>query len=223
MVPSDKQFVHDMLIALGGIVVLFPLVAYASLERRRRWLTQLVQLLDDQVGEQTGTFYWTLRGRFKHRPVTINISDAGRFGDRYFRFGLLCPAGMKFDLFSERPLNEWRRKYGLLRDRKNGFELVDGAYVFHATDSERFRALLQEPGARRSAQVLFYDQQMDRVRLDEGVLWCGYGGKEMPEVGDVQQLLEALAVLAESLEQEHDSRWAADEQIRPGKPQGSHT
>lgn len=100
---------------------------------------------------------------------------------------------MKFDLFSERPLNELRRKIGLLRDLKNGFELLDGAYVFHATDPERFRALLQEPSARRSAQVLFYDQQIDRVWLNEGVLWCGYRGKEMPEVGEVHQLLSAFA------------------------------
>lgn len=106
---------------------------------------------------------------------------------------------MKFDLFSERPLNEWRRKIGLLRDLESGFELVDGAYVFHATDPRRFRALLQEPSARRSAQVLFYDQQMDCVWLNEDVLWCGYRGKEMPKVGGVQQLLDALAVVAGSL------------------------
>lgn len=68
----DRQFLHDMLIAWGGIVVLFPLVAYASLERRRRWLTPLVQLLDGQVGEQTGTFEWdtawALQAQARHDP-----------------------------------------------------------------------------------------------------------------------------------------------------------
>ncbi len=222
MSPSNRQFVHDMLIAFGGLVVLFPLLAYASLERRRRWLTPFVQLLDGQAGEQTGTFDWTLRGHFEHRPVTIKISSAGRYGDRSFRFGLLCPAGTKFDLLGERPLSEMRRKIGLLRDLKNGFEVLDGAYVFHASDPERFRALLQEPSARRSVQVLFYDQQMDRVWLNEGVLWCGYSGKEMPEVGEVRQLLDALFVFAESLEEEHDGPWTGEEPGRAGMPRGFH-
>jgi hypothetical protein len=69
-------------------------------------------------------------------PVTIKISSAGRYGDRSFRFGLLYPAGMQFDLFGERPPNEMRRKIGLPRDLKSGFELLDGAYVFHASDPE---------------------------------------------------------------------------------------
>lgn len=207
----DRQFLHDMLIAWGGIVVLFPLVAYASLERRRRWLTPLVQLLDGQVGEQTGTFEWTLRGRFKRRPVTIKVGSAGRYADRLFEFGLRCPAGMQFVMVPERPLNEFSRKIGLLRDLKEDFEVLDGEYVFRSTDPERFRALLQGASARQQVQVLFYDRGMHRIELNDGMLWCYFSAKEMPGVGEARQILDALAVLAEPLDQQDDVSWASEE------------
>jgi hypothetical protein len=225
MVPSDRQFVHDTLIAWGGIVALFPLVAYASLARRRRLVTPLAQLLDGQVGEQTGIFAWTLRGRFKRRPVTIKVGDAGSSGTRFCQFGLVCPAGMKFKLFRESRLDGLRRSIGLLRDLKQGFELLDGEYVFRATDSERFRALLRDSSVRQHVQVLFYDRYMPRVWLDEGVLWCQYGTRryDVPEVGEVREILNALAALAEALEQQEQGSWTAEEPNRPRRPEGSRS
>lgn len=222
--PMDKQLLHDSLIAGGGLLFLFPLIAYACREQRRGWLTPLLQLLDGQVGEQKGIFAWTLRGRFNRRPVTIQIKSSGKYA-KSFRFELLCPAGMQFVMVRERPLDGLRRTIGLLRDLKTGGELLDGEYVYRATDPERFRALLQDSSARHHVQVLFYDRHMHYVGLDKGVLWCGYGtgAPRAPDVGEVQQLLDALAALAESLEQQHDGRWAAEEPSRSVMPRGSHT
>jgi len=209
--PSDRQFLHDSLIAGGGLLFLFPFIAYACREKGRRWLTPLVQLLDGQVGEQTGTFEWMLRGRFKCRPVTIQIRSTGRYR-KSFRFKLLCPAGMKFIMVRERPLDGLRRAIGLLRDLKAGAERLDGEYVFRATDPERFRAALQSSSATHQVKVLFYDRHMHYVGLDEGVLWCGYstGAPRAPEVGDVREILDALAALAEALDQQDGASWSPE-------------
>ncbi len=207
----DRQFQREMLLVLGAVVVVFPLFAYSCRATGRRWLTPLVQLLDGQAGEQTGTFDWTLRGRFKRRPATIQISTTSTYGRKFFQFELLCPAGMKFVMVRERPLDGLRRSIGLLRDLKTGGERLDGEYVFRATDPERFRAVLQDSSATHQVKVLFYDLLMHYVGLNEGVLWCGYGTgwPRMPEVGEVQQTLNALAALAELLDQQDDTSWAA--------------
>lgn len=216
----DRQFLHDMAIALGGLLFLFPLFAYSCKATGRRWLTPLIQLLDGQVGEQTGTFDWTLRGRFKRRPATIRISTTSTYGRKIFQFELLCPAGMKFVMVRERPLDGLRRSIGLLRDLKTGGERLNAEYVFRATDPERFRTVMQVSSATHQVKRLFYDLHMHYVGLNKGVLWCGYstGWPRMPEVGEVQQTLDALAALAELLDQQDHTGWAAEEPSSIGMP-----
>ena len=120
---------------------------------------------------------------------------------------------MQFVMVRERPLDGLRRTIGLLRDLKTGGELLDGEYVFRATDPVRFRALLRQASARHQVQVLLDDQHMHYIGLNEGALWCGYstGNPRAPDVGEVQEILNALAALAEALEQRDDASWAAED------------
>ena len=209
----DKQFLHDITIAGGGLLAVLPLAAYAMREKGKRWLLPLIELFDGQMGELKGTFDWMLKGRFKHRPVTMAIRSIGMYGARSVRFEVLCAAEMRFAIYREHAILSIRRLLGTSRDIEVGDEFLDGEYVFRASDPARFAPWVRQQEVRRRVEELFDDRGMEYVLAGSGRLCCGYqtGHPRAPLMAEVHLTLEALTALAESLESQHQEHWFMDE------------
>ena len=207
----DREFLHKMLILGAGIIVVLPFFRHVMWEKAKRRLLPISVLFDGQMGELKGVSDWTLRGRFKHRPVTITVRSVGYSGSRSVRVEMLCSAAMRFMITRGGLADPVRRALGVLRTLEVGDAYLDKEYRFRASAPDRFGPWVQQMDTRRRVEALFDDGEMEFVRLKGGTLSCGYTAPRFDmSVADARLILEALEGLAESLEAGHQDRWVLE-------------
>lgn len=206
-----ERFWHDILLACGGILAILPLHIYSCRITGRRWLLPLIPLLDGRAGEQTGTFNWTLRGRYRRRTVTIEIASLGQTGKRY-QVEVVCTAVTRFVIQRDNLLRSASNAMSAMQIIDVGDARLDQEYACASGDPGRFAAWVRHPEISTLVLTLFEQLGMQALSCGNGGLRCSYstGRPRAPDVDRMRRTLESLQALAESLEAHHQERWAMD-------------